>query len=173
MAAKPLKSAGHPAICADNQLQFASLVRGNLPQIDFFSSLLVAQHALGERRRNAGASFNISSMIIQSFPDFPHAAQAARWRKTARAARRHALNHSCIEGNPTGRVSTITAGLPLVEDALPYKRKARFSNHACVIAVSEACPQKSASGSRQCHCRRIHVCQSDRFWRSPSGAFSR
>jgi hypothetical protein len=52
-------------------------------------------------------------------------------------------------GNPTGRVSTITAGLPLVEDALPYKRKARFSNHACVITVSDGCPQKSASGSRR------------------------
>jgi hypothetical protein len=26
-------------------------------------------------------------------------------------------------GNPTGRVSTITAGLPHVEDALPYERK--------------------------------------------------
>ena len=110
-------------------------------------SLLVAQHALGERRPDAGASFNISSMIIQSFPDFPHAAQAARWHKTARAARRPALNHSCIEGNPTGRVSTITAGLPHVEDALPYKRKARFST-TLVRPQLATHPPKSASGIR-------------------------
>src|SRR5262245_35421077 len=73
-----------------------------------------------------------------------------------RAKSRPAHNHSCIEGNPTARLSATTAGLPHVGDQLQYKRRAWFSYPHFCDPVSQAAPPSPRRVSA------VYGCQADR-----------